>query len=272
MTVPGASANLRRLRQRFGISAPRLAIKAHVAWYWRALLGVVAISIALALAAWAFETGRSIAGTNRDELLQEVQSLRSHVIQMDSELTNLRGLAGSGDSSLQIERATHRQLSLQVKSLEVENATLKEDLAFFEGLMPASESGEEGSVRIDNLRITPGDVPGEYRYRLLVVNSAGRQAKEFKGALQLLVKVRRDGKDDMITLPSAAETAPQRFRFEIKYFHRLEGVFSIPPGAVVKDVEVRVLQDGNVRARQSSALEEGIHVWKNKGKLAQEQH
>jgi hypothetical protein len=54
----------------------------------------------------------------------------------------------------------------------------------------------------------------------------------------------------MIT-PSSTESNPQRFRFEIKHFQRIEGVFSVPSGAVVKEVEVRLLQDGSLRARQS---------------------
>ena len=37
MATSGASVKFKRLRQRFGISAPKLAIRTHVAWYWRAL-------------------------------------------------------------------------------------------------------------------------------------------------------------------------------------------------------------------------------------------
>ena len=89
---------------------------------------------------------------------------------------------------------------------------------------------------------------------MLVVNNAGRQAKELRGMLQLFVKVRQSGKDVMLTFPSDAEQNPQRFRFEIKHFHRLEGAFSVPKGALVTNVEARLLQDGVVRARQSVNL------------------
>ena len=58
----------------------------------------------------------------------------------------------------------------------------------------------------------------------------------------------------MITIPSGADKNPQRFRFEIKHYHRLEGVFTVPEGAVVKNVEARLLQDGVVRAKRSLTL------------------
>ncbi|MFZ4535057.1 DUF6776 family protein [Propionivibrio sp.] len=254
MATPGASVRLKRLRQRFGINAPRLAIRTYVAWYWRALASITILSVSLALAAWIYDAGRRIAGFQSNESIREIQSLRNHLMELDAELTKLRSLAGSGESSLQIERATQKQLSLQAKALEAENAILKEDLAFFEGLMPTSEAGDEVGARIDHLRIEPSGVLGEYRYRMLVVNNAGRQAREIKGALQILVKVQQGGKDVMIILPSATEPNPQRFRFEIKHFHRLEGVFSVPSEVVVKEVEARFLQDSIVRARQSVNL------------------
>lgn len=254
MATSGASVKLKRLRQRFGISAPKLAIKTHVAWHWRVLIAIVVLSVSLAAAAWIYDAGMRIAGFRSNETLREIQTLRGHVVELDSELTKLRSLAGSGESSLQIERATQKQLSWQVKSLEAENAALKEDLAFFEGLMPTSEASDEAIVKIDHLRIDPDGSADEYRYRMLVVNNAGRQAKELKGTLQLQVKVRQDDKDVMLTLPSGTEPNPQRYRFEIKHFHRLEGVFTVPKGAVVKSVEARLMQDGVVRARQSVTL------------------
>jgi len=131
---------------------------------------------------------------------------------------------------------------------------LKQDLAFFEGLMPSSGLSEEVGVKIERLSIEPDGAPGEFRYRMLVVNNGGRQAKEIRGSLQLLVKVQQGGKDAMITVPSEKESNPQRFRFEIKHFHRLEGGFSVPDGAVIKGVEARLLQDGIVRAKQSATL------------------
>lgn len=255
MAIPGASVKFKRLRRRFGIGAPKLAIRTHVAWHWRALAVVVMLCVSLLLVAWVYDAGVRIGGFKGSDSVREIQSLRDHVMELDAELTKLRSLVGTGESSLQIERATQKQLSRQAKELEVENAALKEDLAFFEGLVPTSESGDdEQGVRIDNLRVGSAGSAGEYRYRMLVVNGGGRQGKELKGTLQLLVRVEQDGRNAMITLPSGAEANSQKFRFEIKRFHRLEGVFSLPAGAVAREVEVRLLQDGVVRAKQSVIL------------------
>ena len=254
MATPGPSVKLKRFRHRFGISAPRLAIRTHIAWYWRALMVMASMAILVALGIWTYDQGRRAGGFLGSESVDEIQSLRNYVMELDSELTKLRSVAGTGESSLQIEREALRQLSSRVRELEQENVGLKEDLAFFEGLMPMSEVGEENSIRIDHLRVEPSGTENTFRYRMLLIHSGSKNNREFKGALQLLVKMRQADKDVMITFPSKNEPNPQRFNIQVKHFNRLEGEFSVPAGGVVTSVEVRLLRDGNVSAKQSVAL------------------
>ena len=252
MATPGPSLRLKRLRRHFGIGAPKIAIKAYVAWYWKALAVLVVLAVTTALFVWAFAAGKRSVGSWSDESVAEVLSLRRRVAELDDELSRSRSQANSGESSLQIERATLTQLSRQVRGLESENASLKEDLAFFEGVMPASTDAK-GGVRIEHLRIEPETSSGEYHYRLLVINGGNTQGREFKGDLQFLVKVKRQGREATVKIPSDAEPAAERqqYRFESKYFRRLEGVFSLPSAITVLGVEARLLQDGEVRARQT---------------------
>lgn len=254
MATSGASVRLKRLRQRFGIGAPRLAIKAHVAWYWRAVFVFASIAVSLALAAWMYDAGMRIAGFHSEASSREIQSLRDHVMELDAELTKLRSLAGVGESNIQIERAALRQLSEQVRSLEDENSVLKEDLALFERLIPSSVTDSGDGVRIDRLRIAATGAPGGYRYRMLVVNGGGRLGKEVKGMLRLVVKVRQGGRDSMFFFPSDLGRDAESFRFVIKNFDRLEGEFALPLDASIKSVEVILQKDGAVLARQVAIL------------------
>lgn len=80
-----------------------MAIRTHVAWYWRALAVVGALSLSLVIAAWVYDTGLRMAGFRSNETGREIQSLRNHVMELDTELTKLRALARA--SRLQIEQA-----------------------------------------------------------------------------------------------------------------------------------------------------------------------
>ncbi|MDR1368470.1 MAG: hypothetical protein LBJ76_07135, partial [Candidatus Accumulibacter sp.] len=192
MSIAAASLKFRRFRQRFGINAPRVAVRTHVPWYWHALSLVVVFALALAVTMWLYEPEFRLTGFERNETQSEIESLRKTVAELSEELNRLRALSKTTESSFQIEHTLRQQLASHMKQLEVENAALRQDLAFFETLMPSSMRGDEG-IKVDHLRVEPGDVPGEYRYRLLAVNSFGRQTKEVKGNLQFFVGVSQEG-------------------------------------------------------------------------------
>jgi hypothetical protein len=242
---------LKKFRQRFGISAPRMTVKTHVAWYWRVLGLVALLSCSFALAAWIYDAGRRFAGFDRSEAEQELSQLRETAGKMAQEAAELRASVHASESKLQIERSAQTQLGRQVKALEDENARLKEDLAFFENLMPSEK--RDNSMLINRFRAEPGALPGEYRYRLLLLKG-GRRDKPFQGNLQLLVTLQQDGKDAIITLPE--DGAAQAYKISFKYFQRVEGTFRVAPNARVKMVQVRVFENGSaqVRATQSFNL------------------
>lgn len=253
MAVTSTAIKLKRLRQRFGISAPKVAVRTHVAWYWRGIAIVVLLSLSLAMAAWIYDAGRSIAGFDSRSTSQALTELKEKAVELEAELSVVRGVASAADSNLKIERAAQLQLAQQVRLLESENSALKQDLAFFEGLLPDSVGGEQG-VRINRFRIEPNGASGQQRYRLLVIHNASRQQKEFRGELQFVLKVQQGGKDAMITVPSETDSDKQRYKLEVKHFQRAEGILPVPPGAILKSVEARILQDGVVRVRQTINL------------------
>lgn len=235
---------LKRFRQRFGISAPRMTVQTHVAWYWRMLGLVVMLSCSFALAAWIYDAGRRFAGFDSSEAQQELSQLREIVGRLTAEAEGLRASVNASESKLQIERTAQTQLARQAKALEDENARLKEDLAFFENLIPSEN--RDNTLLVNRFRVDAGALPGEYRYRLLLLQG-GRRDKPFQGSLQLLVTLQDGAKDAIITLPEAG--AAQAYKISFKYFQRVEGTFRVPPGANVKIVRVRVFEDGSSQVR-----------------------
>lgn len=251
MAIAGSSLKLRRLRQRFGIGAPRLAIRAHVAWYWKLMAALLVLIFGFLCAFLLFEDLKDHFIGSRNDAGEEIVFLGRRTSQLESEVARLRSQANVGENSLQIERATLQRLSRQIKALEQENGSLREDLTFFEGLMPAPAEGE-GGVRIEHLKIESAAASGEYRYRMLVINNGQGKRDEFKGLLQLVVKVKQGGQESTITIPSSRDGAANKaqYSFETKYFRRLEGTFSVPADIAVIGVEARLLQADEVRAKE----------------------
>jgi len=226
-----------------------MTVQTHVAWYWRMLGLVVALSCSFALAAWIYDAGRRFAGFDRSEAEQELSQLRESVGTLGKEITVLRASVDASESKLQIERTAQTQLGRQVKALEDENARLKEDLAFFENLIPSEN--RDNTLLINRFRVDAGTLPGEFRYRLLLLQG-GRRDKPFQGNLQLLVTLQQAGKDAIITLPE--EGAAQAYKISFKYFQRVEGTFRVAPEARVRSVQVRIFEAGSAQARATQSF------------------
>src|SRR5258708_12344514 len=100
----------KQFRKRFGISAPKMTVQTHVAWYWRWLGMLVFLSFALALAAWMYDAGRRFAGFDRSELQNEFARLRESMGRLESEPARLRSIANTTDSPLKPYQPAHPHL------------------------------------------------------------------------------------------------------------------------------------------------------------------
>ena len=242
---------LRRLRGRFGITAPRVTVRTHVPWYWRAMFVAVTGALALALAGWVYDAGRRIAGFDRSESAHEIGSLTAKMTELETEVAKLRAANNASESSLQIERTAQQQLTAQVQALEAENNRLKEENAVFERL--ARGDGKENAITISRLRVFADGSGGRYRYQFLVAQNGDQRGREFKGHVQVVANLAPEA-GGMMVFPRPSDSDASRFLVEFKHFRSIDGAFTLPGGAKPRSVEIRLMQDGAVRASQTVNL------------------
>lgn len=244
MQSPAVALKLKQFRRRFGITAPRVVVRTHVPWQWYVLPSILALLLLWAAASLVFQ--RSEVG----QVGRELEEMRERLLTQQDELDFLRSTAGTGVNAVGIERAAQQQLLLKVQTLERENASLREDLLLYERLVSAP--GEDGGLRIDNLTVQQ-EAPSRFHYHLALAFLPTRQTPEFRGRLQLLIVYEKGGVEAHLLLPTAQQVRSD-YQLEIKRLVRREGVFELPPGALLKTLEARVLQGDTVRARQSTQL------------------
>lgn len=231
------------LRRRYSVNAPRMIVRSHLPWPLRWAVLALALGFSAALALWAFEFGKSIAGLDRDAK-DELARLRVEVAQLRDARDKAQAVANTADSLLKMEKAAQDRLAQQVKQIESENLALKADLGFFEQLLPAK--GSEGlSIRALQVEPLPS---GQMRFQLLLMQS-GKALPEFEGSYALSLAGTLDGKPWTAPVPGG----PKPLHF--KQYLRLEGVFDVPPRAVVQSVQVNVADGrGAVKATQTLKL------------------
>jgi hypothetical protein len=242
---------LKSLQRKLGFSQQRMVVRTHVAWYWR-WLGYASLGALVVGIGWTtYDYGMELAGFRQSEATRVLGALRADIRSRDAQLAELRSQVAAAERQMQIERATYGDLARQVKSLSEENAGLKEDLAFFQSLMAAG--GKEGSVAINRFRVQPDTMPGEYRYRLLLVQS-GQRVKEFQGTLQFVLNLEQGDRKYALTLPQEGERNAKDYQISFKFFQRVEGTFKVAPDAVVKSLQIRVFENGSVTPKLSQTV------------------
>lgn len=243
---------LRKARRRFGITAPRLSVRPHVAWYLRWGMTIPFLLAVLALIWFAYDSGLELAGFDRGKTRKELEDLRSTVSRLSAENADLNRKVAQFEQQLQMDKGQSAETASQLKNLSDENLKLQEDLNFFRDLTAAN--GREGELAIHRLTLERDRMPGEYRVRMLLVQS-GVRVKEFSGSYQLVATVLQGGKKTTRIFPSV-NSGNEPFQLNFKYYVRLEKSFSLPQDVQLLNVEVRLYEHGvtEPRVRQSVNL------------------
>ena len=232
----------RLFRRRLTISSPRMAIRTSLPWPLRWAFGAMMLGFSAAIALWTFELGVSIAGLDKDAKL-ELTRLREEVAALRAERDKSQSIANISGSLLTAEKAAQEKMMGQIRQLQVENRLLRDDLGFFEKLLPA---GGAESAAIRGLQAEAlSDM--QVKWQVLVIQPS-KDAPVFNGKLELTFNGTLAGKPWTMGLPGGAQA------LQFRQYRRIEGVLDLPPLAVVKTVTAKVVEGTAVRSVQTVKL------------------
>ena len=219
-----------------------MSVRSALPWPVRWVLGAVMLGFSASIALWAFEFGKGIAGLDTDSK-DELKLLRAEVIQLRSDRDKALTVSNTSGSLLTAEKAAQEKMAAQIRQLESDNLMLRDDLGFFEKLLPAS--GADGvSIRSLQAELLSAS---QLKWQLLVIQPV-KNAPEFNGQMEVTINGTLAGKPWMVNLPGGA----QILRF--KQYRRVEGVLDLPPQAVVKTVTAKIVEGTVTRSVQTFKL------------------
>ena len=230
------------LRRRLTISAPRMSVRSAMPWPLRWAMAAIVLGFCAAIALWTFELGKGIAGLDtgaKEELLR----LRNDAAKLREERDKAQSVLNTTGSLITAERASQERLMAQIKSLEAENRALRDDLGFFEKLIPAS-GGDGVAIRGLQAEAVAGS---QLKWQVLVIQP-GKNAPEFRGKLELSIAGTLDGRPWSMPLPGGGQA------LQFRQYRRVEGMVDLPPQAVVKSVSARLMEGNATRAVQTVTL------------------
>jgi len=241
-TITTSILKFRLFHRRLTISSPRMAVRSSLPWPVRWVFGAIMLGFSAAIALWAFEFGKSIAGLDMNAK-EELKLLRIEVSVLRAERDKAQSVANTSVSLLTAEKAAQEKMVSQIRQLESGNLMLRDDLGFFEKLLP---SGTAVGVSIRSLQ---AELLSEtqLKWQVLVIQPA-KGAPDFNGKLDITLNGTLAGQPWMINLPGGPQD------LHIKQFGRTEGVVNLPPQAVVKTVVAKIVEGSAIRSVQTFKL------------------
>lgn len=229
----------------------------------RVAAGIVA-GVLLGVAAGYFYARGVYQPKDAVVLSSEEASARDEAVrQQAAELRYLRGQLDTADGELVIERSARQELETQLHAAQADVGRVRDQLAFFEQLLPP---GPEGSVDIRGAEIAR-DGAG-LRYKVLLMRSGRNGAAAFAGTLRFQATGTLKGETvtvDLAPLQVKAENGPApatgdpptaaSLALQFDQYQRSQGVLAVPEGFVPDSVTISVLEGDTVRASRSVKLE-----------------
>ena len=219
-----------------------MSVRSALPWPLRWVAVAVVLGFSASIALWAFEFGKGIAGLDSDAQ-EELGKLREEVVSLRADRDKTQSLANTSGSLLTTEKAVQEKMTRQMKQLESDNRSLRDDLGFFEKLLPAAgtESVAIRSLQAELLSET------QLKWQLLVIQPV-KNAPNFNGKLDLTISGTQAGQPWLMNLPGGAQV------LQFKQYRRVEGVLDLPPLTAVKTVTAKVVEGTVVRSVQTFKL------------------
>ncbi|QKT04085.1 hypothetical protein HUS23_09770 [Ectothiorhodospiraceae bacterium 2226] len=206
-------------------------------WLLPAAFGAL-IAVAL-VAAWAsYEAGRekgiSQAGTLAHDYAQLVKrydaAQRAHAALREEKTVLVR----SGE----IEREAQQEVARMMRDLQAEVLELREELAFYRGIVSPTE-GERG-LRLKALRLEPTPNERLWRYRVILTQVLQNDSAVAEGNVSLQVHGLQDDEPRVLALGALSEKGVKEVPYRFRYFQNLDGELLLPAGFLPLRAEVQV--------------------------------
>ncbi|NYT84056.1 DUF6776 family protein [Pollutimonas harenae] len=225
------------------------------------LLAVLALLVGLVAGAVAARYWFQSEASQQYNSMQ--QQLQSELDTRNSELEGARAKADALEGKLMVEESTRKGLEAGMQTLQSELGRVRDQLAFFDQLLPP---GPKGSVSIRALEVER--LGPTLQYKVLLMRNAPDDAL-FTGSMQFMANgTQADGKEAKIILKAvmapgmrepdtaAAEEAVDVSKFSLSFdeFQRVNGLLDLPQGFVPNSVTLNVFEDKKIRVSRTVKL------------------
>lgn len=203
-----------------------LVVKPHNPWRVR-IIFILGITI-IGMAGWVlFEYGRFSSGFDSIDAYKERSELLDTQKGLEDTVELLREQKAVLERASQIEKKAYAELDINLKVLQAELLELKEELAFYRGIV--SPSNASAGLRLQRFKIESTGQPRSYRSKVVLTQVLKNQ-RLARGIVKLSMEGLLNGQLMTLSLKDLTEKRIKEIRYRFKYFQNLEEDLILPEG------------------------------------------
>jgi len=217
-----------------------LVVKPHSPWKTRL---VIAVGIAaLVLGGWSlFEYGRYRAGFDRADAVKEHAELVATTKRLRAQVAQLREQKAMLKRAGQIDHQSYTDLQSNLRNLQDEILELKEELAFYRGIVSPRDTSP--GLRLQSFQVEPTGQARRYRFTV-VLTQVLKNDNVTRGRVRLNIDGLQGGMQKELSLNDVTAKNVKELAYKFKYFQNIEGELTLPKGFSAQRVTVQVLPRG----------------------------
>lgn len=203
-----------------------LVVKPHNPWRVRIFVALAVIIILLA--GWIlFEYGRFSSGFDSVEAYKERSAFLESIQDLETQIEALREQKALLERAAQIEKKAYADLDINLKALQAETLELKEELAFYRGIV--SPSNASTGLRVQRFKVESTGQPRNYR-SIVVLTQVLKNHRLARGYVRLSMEGLLNGQLMTLSLKDLTEKRIKELKYRFKYFQNLEEDLTLPEG------------------------------------------
>ncbi len=198
-------------------------------------------AVILAMIAGAYQFGQIRAGYDSTLAIQQQNQQNNEIEALTQRNQELRDRIALLERSAEIDKEAAGRLQVNVAAAQDELLKLREELAFYRGIISPQDS--VAGLRIQNMRIQASPVENQFRYRLVLIQAVDHD-RNVSGKVTMTLRGELRGEDVSLPVADLVTSNADKFEFSFKYFQNLEGDFQLPDGFKPSQLDVVVIPSG----------------------------
>lgn len=224
---------------------------------WRRRLFIALFVAAMLLISWSvFEYGRFSAGYDSVEATHEHKVLLNHVDELEGQIEKLREEKAVLERAAQIERKAYDELDTTLKVLQAEIFELKEELAFYRGIVSPRDASH--GLHLQRFKIEPNGRPRGFRYKVILTQVL-KDDSTARGVIRITIEGVQKEEHRVLALHQVSEKNIKEHDYRFKYFQNVEGEIELPLGFKPQRITISVVPKNQ---RDQDAIEKTFD-WPN---------